>query len=135
MPYQVQNFQNWGLLAVKFRKKKHFVGVVFYWDNFVERLSCHRDKWSFPTRKGFDNFCLKIKLCIWIISIYSYISFEKATKFWEIFTLLLTTVHTVKMKISQNSVAFSEYMNQIKSNLVKAPNVELLKSNKNSLFV
>ena len=38
---------------------------------------------------------------------------EKATKFCEIFTLLLTTVHTVKSKvnISQNFVAFSEYMN------------------------
>ena len=38
---------------------------------------------------------------------------EKATKFCEIFPLLLTTVHTVKSKgkISQNFVAFSEYMN------------------------
>ena len=38
---------------------------------------------------------------------------EKATKFCEIFLLLLTTVHTVKSKwkISQNFVAFSEYMN------------------------
>ena len=38
---------------------------------------------------------------------------EKATKFYEIFPLLLTTVHTVKSKekISQNFVAFSEYMN------------------------
>ena len=38
---------------------------------------------------------------------------EKAPKFCEIFPLLLTTVHTVKSKgkISQNSVAFSEYMN------------------------
>ena len=38
---------------------------------------------------------------------------EKATKFVEIFPLLLTTVHTVKSKgkISQNFVAFSEYMN------------------------
>ena len=38
---------------------------------------------------------------------------EKATKFFEIFTLLLTTVHTVKskVKISQNVVAFSEKMN------------------------
>ena len=37
---------------------------------------------------------------------------EKATKFWEIFPILLTTVHTVKIKgkISQNFVAFSEYM-------------------------
>ena len=38
---------------------------------------------------------------------------EKATKFWEIFPLLLTKVHTVKSKgkISQKFVAFSEYMN------------------------
>ena len=38
---------------------------------------------------------------------------EKATKFREISTLLLTTVHTVKSKveISHNFVAFSEYMN------------------------
>ena len=38
---------------------------------------------------------------------------EKATKFCDIFTLLLSTVHTDKsnVKISQNFVAFSEYMN------------------------
>ena len=38
---------------------------------------------------------------------------EKATKFCEIFPLLLTTVHTLKCKveISQNFAAFSEYMN------------------------
>ena len=38
---------------------------------------------------------------------------EKATRFCEIFTLLLTIVHTVKskVKISQNFVTFSEYMN------------------------
>ena len=38
---------------------------------------------------------------------------EKAKNFCEIFPLLLTTVHTVKSKgkISQNFVAFSEYMN------------------------
>ena len=40
---------------------------------------------------------------------------EKATKFCEIFPLLLTTVHTDKSKgkILQNFVAFSEYMNFI----------------------
>ena len=44
------------------------------------------------------------------IALYSVYS-EKATKICEIFTLLLTTVHTVKskVKISQNFVAFSEY--------------------------
>ena len=38
---------------------------------------------------------------------------EKATKFCEIFTLLLTvcTVVKSKVKISQNFVAFSEYTN------------------------
>ena len=38
---------------------------------------------------------------------------EKATKFCEIFTLLLTvcTVVKSKVKISQNFLAFSEYMN------------------------
>ena len=38
---------------------------------------------------------------------------EKATKFYEIFTLLLSYVVPVKskVKISQNFVAFSEYMN------------------------
>ena len=42
-----------------------------------------------------------------------FIYFEKATKFCEIFPLLLTTVHTIKSKgkISQNFEAFSEYMN------------------------
>ena len=36
---------------------------------------------------------------------------EKATKFCEIFTLLLSYVVPVKSKVSQNYVAFSEYMN------------------------
>jgi hypothetical protein len=38
---------------------------------------------------------------------------EKATKFCEIFPLLLNAVHTVKSKgkILQNFEAFSEYMN------------------------
>ena len=38
---------------------------------------------------------------------------EKATKFCEIFPLLLTAAHTVKSKgkISQNFVAFLEFMN------------------------
>ena len=36
---------------------------------------------------------------------------EKATKFCEIFPLLLTTYIKSEGNISQNSVAFSEYMN------------------------
>ena len=61
-------------------------------------------------------------------SAVKFIYSEKATKFCEIFPLLLTTVHTVKSnplllttvhtvkskeKISQHFVAFSEYMNFI----------------------
>ena len=50
-----------------------------------------------------------INLIIPIKFIYS----EKATKFFKIFPLLLTAVHSDKSKgkISQNFVAFSEYLN------------------------
>ena len=46
-------------------------------------------------------------------SVLKFIYSEKATKFFEIFPLLLTvcTVVKSKVKISQNCVAFSEYMN------------------------
>ena len=46
---------------------------------------------------------------VWVKFIYS----EKATKFCEIFTFLLTgtTLDKSKVQISQNFVAFSEYMN------------------------
>ena len=45
--------------------------------------------------------------------VVKFIYFEKATKFCEIFTLLLagTTQDKSKVKISQNFVAFSEYLN------------------------
>ena len=48
-----------------------------------------------------------------IVQFLKFIYSEKATKFCEIFFLLLTTVHTVKSegRNSQNFVAFSEYMN------------------------
>ena len=46
-------------------------------------------------------------------NLLKFIYSEKATKFFEIFALLLTvfTVAKSKVKILQNSVAFSEYMN------------------------
>ena len=45
--------------------------------------------------------------------VIKFINSEKVTKFWEISTLLLTGTTLVKSKveISQNFVAFSEYMN------------------------
>ena len=49
----------------------------------------------------------------WRGTIVKFVYYEKATKFWKIFTLLLTVCTVVKnnMKIFQNFVAFSEYMN------------------------
>jgi hypothetical protein len=62
-----------------------------------------------PIHRKVSRLYFKVKF------IYS----EKATKFYEIFTLLLTAVHTVKskVKISQNFAAFSEYMNFTKGAL------------------
>ena len=53
-----------------------------------------------------------------ILSFGKFIYSEKATKFCEIFTLLLSYIVPVKskVKISQNFVAFSEYMNFPKMN-------------------
>ena len=53
----------------------------------------------------------------WVKTLLKFIYSEKATKFCEIFPLLLTVCTAVKSKgkISQNFVAFSEYMNFIKS--------------------
>ena len=61
--------------------------------------------------KSSENNCKKGELKF----IYS----EKATKFCEIFPLLLTvcTLAKSKRKISQNFVAFSEYMNFSKREL------------------
>ena len=68
-----------------------------------------------------SNLCTKI-LFVWPFflnrnSLLKFIYSEKATKFCEIYTLLLTTVHTVKSKVEilQNFVAFSEFMNFTRS--------------------
>ena len=47
------------------------------------------------------------------VTFLKFMYYEKATKLCEIFTLLLTTAHTVKCKVKslQNFVAFLEYMN------------------------
>ena len=57
----------------------------------------------FREKQDFEHSCLFLKF------IYS----GKATKFWETFILLLSYVVPVKskVKISQNFVAFSKYMN------------------------
>ena len=51
----------------------------------------------------------------YLMTIVKFIYSEKATKVFKIFTILLFYVASVKskVKISQNFVAFSEYMNFI----------------------
>ena len=60
-----------------------------------------------------DTTGLRHAISTLIQVILNFIYSEKATKFCEISTLLLSEVHTDKSKveISQNFVAFSEYMN------------------------
>ena len=60
-----------------------------------------------------NELFLDTKLLLLGMNLLKFVYFEKATKFCEISTLLLTTVNTDKSKveISQNCVAFSEYMN------------------------
>ena len=79
---------------------------------------------------SFESFCSEILRITRLKNELKFIYSEKATKLCEILTLLLTvcTVGTVvksKMKISQNCVAFSKYMN---FNISK--NQELIKSEK-----
>ena len=58
-----------------------------------------------------------------VSGILKFIYSENATKFCEIFTLLLSYVVPVKskVKISQNFKAFSEYMNFIKTQIIYQP--------------
>ena len=59
-----------------------------------------------------ENSQIPLKISV-IPVLLKFIYSEKATKFCEIFTLLLSSVVPVKskVKILQNFVAFSEYMN------------------------
>ena len=64
---------------------------------------------TFDGKEFWTKQCLLYKYFYLLKIVYS----EKATKFYEIFSLLLSYVVPVKskVKISQNFVAFSEYMN------------------------
>ena len=59
--------------------------------------------------------------CVVLLLVVKFIYSEKATEFWDISTLDLSNVVTVKstVEISQNFVAFSEYMNFTKKGLAK----------------
>ena len=60
-----------------------------------------------------QNFLVALGVADMCHHLLKFIYYEKATKFCEIFSLLLTVCTLVKskVKISQNFVAFSEYMN------------------------
>ena len=61
----------------------------------------------------FAKFFQRVKKLFNFWNFVKFIYSEKAIEFWEIFPLLLTVCTVVKRKekISQNFVAFSEYMN------------------------
>ena len=67
--------------------------------------------WKKTVPKVQNTSCIKNRSQTF--SVIKFIYSEKATKFCEIFTLLLSYAVPVKskVKISQNFVAFSEYMN------------------------
>ena len=68
--------------------------------------------WKIPSKLSASNWkCINIFFPTFLL--LKFIYSEKATKFCEIFTLLLSYIVPVKskVKISQNFVAFSEYMN------------------------
>ena len=74
------------------------------------------DLYQDPTNVLVDTQIHALKRKSGVIAIQvKFIYSEKATNFGEIFPLLLTTVHTVKSKgkISQNFVAFSEYLYEL----------------------
>ena len=86
--------------------------ICAVWEkNFTQPLlDCNR-LWTRAMQR-FDKK-LNWRYCSKVPFMVKFIYSEKATKFFEIFPLLLTAVHTVKSKgkISQNFVAFLEYMN------------------------
>ena len=91
------------------QRKSSTINSPAYWEPIQFKVSMRTAEngdffqmgWSHPIPVPIKEVPLKF--------IYS----EKATKFCEIFPLVLTAVHAVKSKgkISQNLVAFSEYMN------------------------
>ena len=80
----------------------------YVWYSYFSFLS-YRISSQYPSLNRFLPYSFHSKNLVYLKFIYS----ENATKFCEIFTLLLSYVLPVKskVKILQNLVAFSEYMN------------------------
>ena len=95
----------WIFLVLKLQSSNHQTLdlkrlLKYYLDSFIRYLLAE-----------IPNGFFSIKVPLWTLNV-KFIYSEKAKKVCEIFTLLLTTVHTVKIKVknSQNVVAFSEYL-------------------------
>ena len=82
---------------------------------FLKFVDNTQQCFAFTPQANFAKICIsvdKIKFSQILLRVKVHIYSEEATKFYEISTLLLTTVHTVKskVKILQNVVALSECM-------------------------
>ena len=98
-----------------FKNKVMRVGSTFC-DPFISKILHNKPSSQivsilqcFPELCASSNLAKKIYIFEGLKFVYS----EKATKFCKISTLLLSSMHTDKSKleISQNFLAFSEYMN------------------------
>ena len=86
--------------------------ALFEWGNSTY---CSQEEVGVPICYFSDlqYLCTKLRTFKSTFGLIKFIYSEKATKFCEIFPLLLTVCNAVKskVKISQNFEAFSEYMN------------------------
>ena len=94
----------WKKAKLEWSKKPSFLFLYLFSQPCLDRT--HSRTWT-KTKDMLD--CPTTFLMSFVKFIYS----GKATKFFEIFTLLLSvwTVDKSKVKISQNCLAFSEYTN------------------------
>ena len=84
------------------------------WSRTQRSLTFYDDFWIFANSFSQDNLCpFLVHLHFWGMEKWSKVHSKKATKFCEISTVDLSYVVPVQstVEISQNFVAFSEYMN------------------------
>ena len=105
------DFSNRSVLKLKL-PKNHYLQKVLLFNEKKRRILMIFDIVNSLWKSGFGKIYPLVIKTTWVYSV-KFIYSEKATKFYKIFTLLLTvcTVVKSKVKISQNFVAFSEYMN------------------------
>ena len=114
-----------------FADRLKLVRTVLRTNDLAWHTTIHTDAFPLETVKEsrkiwYFHFDLQLVSIVLNSTFLKLIYSEKATKFCEIFTLLLFYVVPVKskVKISQNFVAFSEYMN-FKGQLISKANSKL----------